>query len=117
MEQIDQLTLFKIIRAGKPYNKEAPIINGYQFVESEITGNDPEDGGGDYSLIIMRVEDGKFFAIDYQGWDVDYNTTVISYDEHYEPSAISDSDLPTDLQEVYPQIIQKTIYTNQKQTI
>ncbi len=44
---------------------------GFIKIIRETNCCDCEDGGGDYTLIIKRVSDDRYFEIGYQGWDID----------------------------------------------
>jgi hypothetical protein len=90
---IDREMLHEIITHGD-YMKEAVKHLPYVLIEDEITHSDPEDGGADHTIILEEVATGKFFTMDYCDWDIQYNS----------------DDLGTELEEVFPRQIVKTIY-------
>lgn len=74
----------------------------YKLIENPIVGHDEYDGGASYEGIIQRRSDGKFFKIEYTDWDLDHSDTVGPYTKNVS--------LDTNLKEVFPEQITKTIY-------
>ena len=78
----------------------------FEEVERNLTDSDDEDGGGEYELILKEKSTGKFFQMNFCDWDVS-NT-----DYREETDTVGERcDLPTELVEVFPKTITKTIYT------
>ena len=72
---------------------------GFEEVERNLTGSDQEDGGGEYELIVEEKSTGKFFQMNFCDWD--------EKDCIYPDGRI---DLPTEMREVFPEVITKLIY-------
>jgi hypothetical protein len=73
-------------------------VDKYELVELILNSADAEDGGKDYTAILKRKEDGKFFSLDFLEWDI-----------WWEYSSDFDS-MPEELEEVFPEVITTTIY-------
>ena len=93
--QIEKNLLRMIIFNDTWEMKQQNIKPDFVCVKDEITSADPEDGGADHTCVIKRISDGKFFAIDYTDWDMDYNF---------------ERDFPETLQEVFPKQVTITVY-------
>ena len=85
---IDKNKLRDILYSRKP-------LFGFMLVDDTITSADEEDGGAYHDVIIKRIEDDKFFKLQYCNWDIDHNF---------------DSDFPEHLTEVFPKQITITKY-------
>lgn len=72
--------------------------DNWKFIEDTITSADSEDGGAYHDLIIQNKLDNKFYIIEYSDWDIE-NEDLINYTY-------------SDLEEVFPKEIQKTIYVS-----
>jgi len=72
-------------------------VNKYELIENNINSVDEGDGGVDYTAIIKRIKDGKFFKLNFQEWDIDWEKSP-------------DFDMPEDLTEVFPKQITMTVY-------
>lgn len=86
---IDDKELILSVCEPKGLNKE------FICVDFEITGVDPEDGGGDYEVVLQRLIDGKYFKLCYTHWDAYENFP---------------DDFPDSMQEVFPAFKTITIY-------
>ncbi len=72
-------------------------VDKYELVENKINSVDEGDGGTDYTAIIKRKSDGKFFKLDFQEWDIDWEKSP-------------DFDICEDLIEVFRESKTITIY-------
>ena len=75
--------------------------NKWKHIESILVSSDHESGGAYRILIIQNKLDNKFYSIEYCDWDID-NNDLINYTD-------------TDLVEVFPKQITKTIYVTKNE--
>jgi hypothetical protein len=78
---------------------------GFTIIEDHIISSDIEDGGAEHEFVIREDYTGKFYSGAYSDWDIE-NT---NYDED-DNACTGRVDFDTDLDEVYPEQIIKTIY-------
>lgn len=99
--KIDKYIISHLVKRPRDEEKvqiDENEFNKYEFIEQKITGTDEYDGGADYTLIIRRKSDDKFFELNYTEWDIDW-----------EKSPDFDS-MPEEFTEVFPEVITITVY-------
>ena len=97
---LENYTLACIMEWGQ--QDEAPIeniteANNYSLIQNTINSVDEGDGGYEATAIIKRLSDNKFFQLDYQEWDFDWEKGDF---ENFEP----------ELEEVFLKIVETIIY-------
>lgn len=96
--KIDKYVLSHIIEKPKDEVKvDKKEVAKYKMVNHTIDSVDEEDGGADYTAIIKRLADSKFFKLEYQEWDIDWEKGDFSY-------------FPEELEEVFPKEVKTIIY-------
>ena len=75
--KIEQNTLYKLLTG---YGRN---IDGWKIVNKKITSSDPEDGGGNYDVILKHFDSNKFYLFSYCDWDISNTDYVIELHERY----------------------------------
>jgi len=104
MTKIEPKTLYKLL-TGYSDSGYRGRLDGWEIVDKELTGSDPEDGGGSYDLVLKHLETDKFYMTSYCDWDID-NT----YYDDEEDEIGRRCDLNCRLVEVEPKEVVKTVY-------
>lgn len=96
---IDESVLYRLLCGDS--NPE----DGFTIIEDLIISSDMEDGGADHVYVIKENATGNFFQGGYSDWDID-NT-----DYDWDNEVVSGRcDLVTNLRQVYPEQVTKTVY-------
>jgi len=105
MKNREQLQLDKHVLAcimewsqeDKATQEQSSESKDYELIQNDINSVDEGDGGFSATAIIKNIKTNKFFALDYEEWDYDWEKGDF---ENYKPELI----------EVFPKQITTTIY-------
>jgi len=56
-------------------------VADYIHIECNVTNVDGGDGGAEYSLVIQRCSDNKYFMAEYSDWDLDLDNNDFDFEE------------------------------------